>query len=135
MYCQKVEYNSLNSRQKETRNFHVLAGKLAEYGFECIRINDDWEGADFLAWNMRDDVVLKVQLKGRPMIARKYEDADLWMAFPVNDNWYLIEHDELKAWAKSETNVLDTKSWERGAYSWPRPSKSMLDKLKPCLID
>ena len=59
MYCQKVEYNSLNSRQKETRNFHVLAGKLAEYGFECIRINDDWEGADFLAWNMRDHVVLK----------------------------------------------------------------------------
>lgn len=70
MQLKKVDYETLNARQKETHNFHVVSGKLATYGFEGIRINADWEGVDFLSWQMTTDRILKLQLKSRPTIAK-----------------------------------------------------------------
>jgi len=31
-----VAYPALNSPQKETYNFHKIAARLADYGFNCI---------------------------------------------------------------------------------------------------
>jgi hypothetical protein len=45
----RVEYQHLNSRQQENYNFQKVPGRLADYGFNCLRLNDDWQGADFLA--------------------------------------------------------------------------------------
>ena len=59
----KVNYNKLNSKQKENYNFHKVAAALAEYGYNSMRLNDDWQGADFIAVN--GDEMLKIQLKGR----------------------------------------------------------------------
>ena len=59
----KVDYDSLNARQKENYNYHKVASALADYGYDCMRLNNDWEGADFIA--VKDEKMLKVQLKSR----------------------------------------------------------------------
>lgn len=35
---QRVEYEYLNSRQQENFNFQKIAGHLADFGFNCIRL-------------------------------------------------------------------------------------------------
>ena len=52
MIFQKVDYKNLNGRQKEVYNFHKIAAVLADYGFNSLKLTDDWQGADFLAYQM-----------------------------------------------------------------------------------
>ena len=125
----KIDYGGMNARQKEARNYHTIAALLAERGFECVRVNPDWQGADFLAWQIDSGKVLKVQLKSRATIAHKYMKRDLWLAFPVSDLWIVIYHDELLNLATVHTNAVNTSSWENGEYSWPRLSGSFLDAV------
>ena len=66
----KVDYNSLNAKQKENYNFHKVAAALADYGYNSMRLNDDWQGADFIA--IKGEEMIKVQLKGRFTIDKKY---------------------------------------------------------------
>jgi len=61
----RVAYSDLNSRQKENYNFQKVAARLADYGFNSIRLTDDWQGADFIAVHIDGETFLKVQLKGR----------------------------------------------------------------------
>jgi hypothetical protein len=63
MELKKISYHNLNSKQKENYNFHKVAAALADYGYNSLRLNDDLQGADFIAVN--GDNMLKVQLKGR----------------------------------------------------------------------
>ena len=64
MKLEKVQYEDLNSKQKEIYNFQKVAAILADYGFNCIKLADDWQGADFLAYHKDGGQTLKVQLKG-----------------------------------------------------------------------
>ncbi len=41
---EKINYGDLNGKQQEVYNFQKCAALLAEYGFNCIRLVDDWEG-------------------------------------------------------------------------------------------
>lgn len=126
----KITYRDLNSRQKENYNFHKAASKLAEYGFNCIRLSDDWEGADFLAYHKDGDSTLKVQLKGRTAIYKKYEGKDLHMCFRIDDVWYLVPHDDLVEIVKTTSpSTLTTPSWAKGSYSWPKTPKAIREKL------
>ena len=68
---------------------------MADYGFNCIKLTDDWQGADFLAYHFDGTTTLKVQLKSRLTINCKYADRDLWMNFPCKGSWYLVPHDDL----------------------------------------
>lgn len=126
----KVDYATLNSRQKESYNFHKLAAELAGFGFTCMQLADDWEGADFLAVHYLGDSVLKVQLKARLTIMKKYRGKDLWIGFPHGGDWYLIEHDRLVQIVGQCTNFLETASWAGGSYSTARPSKVLLERLE-----
>ena len=45
---EKIDYNLLNAKQKENFNFQKVAAAFADYGFNCIKLTDDWHGADFL---------------------------------------------------------------------------------------
>ncbi len=65
MRLEKVDFSALNSRQRENYKFQKVAGVLADYGFNCFRLGDDWQGADFIACRISGDVFLRVQLKGR----------------------------------------------------------------------
>ena len=79
MKLKKIGY----SKQKEIFNFQKVAGLLADYGFNCIKLADDWQGADFLAYHVDGKSTLKVQLKSRPTISKKYRGKAIFMAFPV----------------------------------------------------
>jgi len=92
---EKIDYNSLNARQKESYNYQKISGILAEYGYTTYRMQDDYQGADFHAVHI-DGHVKKVQLKGRVAIEKKYLDKEVYIAFSNDCNvWYLYPHDKI----------------------------------------
>jgi hypothetical protein len=118
-----IDYEKLNGKQKELFNFQKLAATLADYGFNCIKLADDWQGADFLAYPMNGETTLKIQLKSRLTIDKKYEGKKIWIAFPYSargnseKHWYLIEHDCLRDKIERYTRGLAGKAWSgKGIY-------------------
>ena len=111
MKLEKVDYTKLNSRQKENYNYHIIAGKLAEYGYDCMRLNNDWQGADFIAVHNDGETFYKVQLKARLTFSKKYLNQDIWIAFidSSTGNICVYNHDELLS-LQPET-MKQTESW------------------------
>ena len=68
---ESIDYEDLNSRQKENFNFQKVSAVLADYGFLTLRLSADWQGADFIAHHVSGDWYLKVQLKGRLTVDTK----------------------------------------------------------------
>ena len=117
----KIVYKELNSRQQETYNFHRVAARLAEYGYNSILLSDDWLGADFIAYHIDGERFYRVQLKGRMMIDDKYTGKGLYIAFIDGDRVYLYPHDELAQQIDTAGRVNGSVSWsEKRKYSWPR---------------
>lgn len=81
-----IRYDDLNAKQKEIYNFQKIAAALADYGFNCIKLQDDWLGADFLAYHKDGSQTLRVQLKGRVTIDKKYLERDLYITFPFQED-------------------------------------------------
>ena len=128
---EKKPYSTLNAKQKELFNFHKIAAALADYGFNCIKLADDWQGADFLAYLWNGMTTLKVQLKSRITVQEKYCGKEIWMAFPHEGFWYLIEHDLLVEKVREHTAWLNSDSWtKRGGYSSVCINSILLEKLK-----
>lgn len=122
----RIEYRKLNSRQKENFNFQKVAAELADYGFNCMWLNDDWQGADFIACHVDGNTFLKVQLKGRLTLEKKYNDKDIYVAFNQDEQWYIYPHDQLQSELLEMGFMLGSKSWEgNGGYSWPNIPKSL----------
>ncbi|MCY4260229.1 MAG: hypothetical protein OXC91_08210 [Rhodobacteraceae bacterium] len=128
---QRVAYDDLNARQQENYNFQKVAACLANYGFNCLRLTDDWQGADFIACHIDGKTVLKIQLKGRVTIARKYLCKDIHIAFLHHENCYVYKHDALVRSIKEQhPSTMNTISWrERGNFSWVQPPKWLLALL------
>ena len=128
----KIKYSELNSRQKEIYNYQKVAALLADYGFNCIKLADDWQGADFLAYHKDGEDTLKIQLKSRVFVSEKYEHKELYMDFPIKGEWYLIEHDILLNLVSEHTVWLESNAWRNTAgYS----SGSINRNLKAALLD
>ena len=114
----------INSKQVETYNFHKAAAVLAEYGFDCSRLADDWKGAEFLAHHKNTEKTLEVQLKSCLVINEKYLDhKDLCMCFPLDGtgNWCLVEHAHLMEIAREKAlKWFDSALWKqkKGYWSW-----------------
>jgi hypothetical protein len=104
---------------------------LPTSGFNCIKLADDWQGADFLAYHVDQTTTLRVQLKSRPTIQKKYCGKNIWMAFPHKGHWYLIEHDHLVEKVGAHTNWLETQSWKKthGGYSPKSINAKLLEGL------
>ena len=80
-----------------------------------MRLNDDWEGADFISINK--DEMIKVQLKGRFTIDKKYIGKDIYISFLEDEKVKIYKHDD--ALEVIPENVKISKSWsEVGNYSW-----------------
>jgi hypothetical protein len=130
MKLEKIAYSTLNPRQKEIFNFQKVSGLLADYGYNCIKLADDWQGADFLAFHVDGSNTLKVQLKSRMTISKKYIGKSIYMTFPINNYWYLIEHDSLVLTIESCTTWLNSDSWlNQGSYSSDKPNKKLIELL------
>ena len=87
MHLRRVNYRELNGKQKEIYNFQKVAARLADYGFNCIKLDDDWMGADFLAYHKDGVQTLRVQLKPRLTISKKYMGKDLYLCFRHRGDW------------------------------------------------
>tara|TARA_R110002012_G_scaffold219568_4_gene391035 strand:- start:10524 stop:10958 length:435 start_codon:yes stop_codon:yes gene_type:complete len=126
----KVIYSDLNSRQKETYNFHRVAGRLAEYGYNSILLSDDWLGADFIAYHNDGERFYRVQLKGRMTIDDKYTGKSLYIAFIDGDRVYLYPHDEMANRIDAAGRINGSVSWNKyRSYSWPSVSSWMRELL------
>ena len=135
---EKINYRKLNARQKENYNYQKISSILAEYGFSTIRLSDDWQSADFIAQHYKDKTFLKVQLKGRLVIDKKYINKNIWICFRIKKNLYLYPHDEIMDYivANSPTNISNTISWgKRGLYSWPTIPRWILKFLDQYKLD
>lgn len=132
----RIDYRSLNARQKEAYNFQKISAVLADYGFCTIRLSDDWSGADFIAQHI-DGSFLKVQLKGRLSFKKEYEGKELWMCFPAEDSWYLYPHDAILAEVKRRKTSLEfTDSWSVvGHYNYPKLGAELREILAPFRIE
>ena len=131
----KVEYKNLNSRQKENYNFQKVAGHLADYGFNCLRLSDDWQGADFIACHIDGNKFLKVQLKGRLNVDQKYAGKDIYIAFCSEGTWYLYPHDQVRDEILANGLIADSLSWKtNGGYSWPSLSAQLKSIMQKYII-
>ena len=119
----RIRYEDLNSRQKENYNFQKVAARLADYGYNSIRLTDDWQGADFIAVHIDGETFLKVQLKGRLVIDRKYQGKGIHVAFLHGDDLYLYDHDVFVRFLEANGKIgADSVTWhENGFRSWPSP--------------
>lgn len=114
MKFEKIDYYKLNARQKENYNFHKVASALADYGYDSMRLNNDWEGADFISVNK--DEMIKVQLKSRFTVAKKYLNKNIFIAFIEDGQVKIYNHDE--AVSLLSENIITSKSWVNdGAYT------------------
>jgi hypothetical protein len=127
----RIDYRSLNARQKENYNFQKVSAVLADYGFVTLRLSADWQSADFIAQHVDGETFIKVQLKGRLTFWKKYRGKGLYVAFHNHGDWYLFPHDEVLERFLSETNIGNTKSWTKdGRYSFPSLSMQARELLK-----
>lgn len=134
----KRSYLELDKKQREQFNLQRLEGILADYGYQCIRLSTDWNGADFLAQSFFDQSTLLVQLKAVLTISTRYVEKNIYMAFPLaeSNDWILIPHDTLLEKVKLFCpSYLKTKSWSRGGYSTAKPPKKLISALQEYRLD
>jgi len=121
MKLQKIKYSDLNPKEKEMYNFQKVSAKLADYGFTTIWLNNDWQGADFIAVHTDGVTVIKVQLKGRLSFNKKYIGKNIFICFIENGSVYLYLHDDLLK--EVEYRISDKTYLSKGSWSTPKLSK------------
>ena len=127
----RISYVNLNSRQKENYAYQKVSAVLADYGFVTMRLSDDWQGADFIAQHIDGKTMLRVQLKGRMTIEKKYLGKDLYICFREKEQWYFVPHDEFVDWARVNTTICTSFSWAKnGGYSVPSLSVAIKAHLE-----
>lgn len=129
---ERISYGDLNSRDKENYNFHKIAARLADYGFNCLRLTDDSQGADFIARHVDGVSFLKFQIKGRMWIERKYLGKEIHIAFINGDDAYLYYHDQLAEYVEANGHVSESNvAWHaQGIHHWPTLPAWAIDFLK-----
>ena len=125
----KIKYEDLNAKAKEMYNFQKVAAALADYGFTCMWLNNDWKGADFIAIHVDGETTLKVQLKGRISFDKKYIGKSIYICFIENGSTYLYPHDEILE--QVEHRISDKKWLQTGSWSTSKLTKQNAELLEP----
>ncbi|MDO8607858.1 MAG: hypothetical protein Q7R40_15080 [Phaeospirillum sp.] len=117
---------------REVVNRNALVSRLVLQGYNVYLPVYD-AGIDFVLHREIDDTLLKVQLKSRWTIDRKYLGRDLWIAFAdanVGD-WYLMPHDEMVDLG-TRMGFTGQASWtEKGLYHRGPLSQAMREICEP----
>ncbi len=121
----KISYEELKDLQKENCNYAKVAARLADYGYSCERLSDDQQGADFMARHVDGKSSLKVQLKSRLTVDKKYLKKKIHIAFIDRTNnsedIYIYLHDDfVKDFGPEKFECTET--WKIGGeYYWKIP--------------
>jgi len=132
MKLKKIKYEDLNARAKEMYNFQKVSAKLADYGFTTMWLNNDWQGADFIAVHIDGVTDLKIQLKGRISFDQKYRGKNIYICFIADGETYLYPHDVVLD--QIESRISDRVWIDRGAWSSPNLTKENKKLLEPYLL-
>lgn len=125
---------NLSSQEVEFLNRSEVIPAFVRSGFTPFI--PEWDsGIDFIAYRERDNALIKIQLKSRWAIDKKYIDRNIAICFPsnsyVNRDWYLCKHDEMVKWTGESTNYLNSQSWlEKGIYNLPRMSQAVTEQMQ-----
>jgi hypothetical protein len=95
-------------------------------------------GVDFIVYHEKNEILIKVQLKSRWTIDRKYLEKGISIAFPIGNDWYLMPHDRMVE--LEEPYGVRTNAWILGgSYNRIRPRRELVEAAKqykfPFLID
>lgn len=83
------------------------------------------------SYSQADAGTADVVRTSRPIIKRILVCRGVSLEISANGSRYLLPHDDLVAWVREHTTALKTASWiERGIYSWPKPTATMLEFLR-----
>jgi hypothetical protein len=131
----KYEINELrksSSKYVEYSNYVKLAAQLVDYGFQSSWLSVDDNGADFIAVHILTCEVIRVQIKSRISIDKKYESKNLFIAFPkiekeFDKNWVIVPHDVLKDVFTTDINYL--KNGGKSSRSVPKKIWEEVKKL------
>ncbi|MDF2462434.1 MAG: hypothetical protein K0Q43_669 [Ramlibacter sp.] len=133
MKLERIKYEDLNPKAKETFNFHKMASILADYGYNCIWLSDDWNGADFIGVHIDGVSDIKVQLKGNFSFAKKYRGKNLYIACFDSGDLYVYPHDIVLD--EVEPAISDRDWISKGTYFQTKMTKRNKDLLKPYKIE
>ena len=86
------------NKYAEHSNFVKLVAILIMISLPWLSVDDG--GADFIAIHIITNEVIKIQIKSRITIDKKYEGKNLFIAFPriekhFDKEWVIVPHDEL----------------------------------------
>jgi hypothetical protein len=73
-----------------------VAARLAVYGFNGLRLSDEWRGIDCIAYHFNGSTLLKAQFKGGLNIDLKHSGENIDIAFCAEGIWCLYPHDEVR---------------------------------------
>ena len=128
---EKVDYAKLNAKAKEMYNFSKASAILADYGFATMWLNNDWQGADFIAVHFDGVTDIKVQLKGRLSFNKRYIGKEIYICFLSNEVCYLYPHDYVLD--KIEHRISDKVWSSEGTWTSPsltKENKKLLEEYK-----
>ena len=124
-----IEYSSLKAKARENYNFLKMAAILADYGYNCLWLNDDWNGADCIAIHIDGISDFKIQLKGDISFAQKYRGKNLFIAFFELGDLYIYPHDVVLDQVKS---VISDQTWlAKGTYFQTKITKKFSETIAP----
>ena len=128
----RATYRNMNARQQENYNFHKVAAIMADYGFNSMRLNDDWKFADFIAIHIDGATMLRIQLKSMLSVAEKYMGQGLHIGFLAGANAYVFPHDEFVRKAQHlGREFTQTVAWKKAGTYWPNIPKWAVELLAP----
>ena len=124
-----IEYSSLKAKAQENYNFLKMAAILADYGYNCLWLNDDWNGADCIAIHIDGISDFKIQLKGGISFAQKYRGKNLFIAFFELGDLYIYPHDVVLDQVKS---VISDQTWlAKDTYFQTKITKKFSETIAP----
>lgn len=133
MKLERINYKELNAKSQEAYNFHKMASVLADYGYNCIWLPNDWNGADFIAMHVDGVSDVKVQLKGGISLDKKYYGKNLYIGFIEQGDLYIYPHDLVMNLV--EPSLANDQRWlGKGLYFQTRITKRFKEILDPYKI-
>ncbi|MCH7935672.1 MAG: hypothetical protein IH994_01105 [Proteobacteria bacterium] len=109
---------NFRSQFTEARNRARLDDLMLGKGFVPYHPSLD-TGVDVIYYREDGDKILKVQLKSRVTIDKKYIGRGIVVAFPTDTDWCIYDHDALVNHAVGDHIKPSTLSWSiKGSWTW-----------------
>lgn len=124
----------LSGKAIELMNTHELTAHLMARGWSVyLPVYDD--GIDLLATQSDVSNVIRIQLKSRWTISRKYVGRPIEIAFKDRGVWYLVRHEDMVKAGEAEGYCSQSSWTEDGGWSVKNMSVSLSERMAPFTLD